>query len=199
MSTHGWAMDNAALQKSLFVVFLSLTLQGCFLIQTGFHVATRSDFDGKRDQLKKDAERKLISAEQAALACRTALQAGGDQGYAAPLPYPDEICTFGSFADRRYELTRAFNRGDISLATWERDCQALPGRPKAGTPCHLDQLTEMIAVWRQRIQEGRTTQQAVRWDCLKWVDSHNGDAVMKERCELKDISSRGVSGQSGSL
>ncbi|WP_455377154.1 hypothetical protein [Petrachloros mirabilis] len=187
MSTYGWAMVSAGLQKSVFIVFVSLALQGCILLQTGFHTATRSDFDGKRDQLKKDAERKLISAEQAALACRTALQTGGDQGYAAPLPYPDEICTFGSFADRRYELTRAFNQGDISQETWEQVCLALPNRPKAGTPCHLDQLTEMLAAWRQRIQEGRTTKEAVQWDCLKWVASHKGDNVMKERCEIKDI------------
>ena len=180
-------MNNKALHKSVFVVFLSLTLHGCFLLQTGFHAATRSDFDAKRDELKKDAERKLVSAEQAALACRTALYAGGDQGYAAPLPYPDEICTFGSFADRRYELTRSFNRGEMSLETWERECLALPGRPEAGTPCHLDQLTEMLAVWHLRIHEGRTTKEAARWDCLKWVASHEGDDVMKERCEMKDI------------
>lgn len=179
-------MDNVTFPKSLFVIVLSLTLHGCFLIQTGFHVATRSDFDANRDQLKKDLEQKLIPAEQAALACRTALQAGGEQGYAAPLPYPDEICTFGSFADRRYELTRAFNRGEISEETWERECLALPGRPKAGSPCHLDQLTEMLAVWHQRIQEGRTTKEAARYDCLKWVVSHNGDDRMKERCEIQD-------------
>lgn len=191
-------MNHATLPKSVFVVFLSLTLHGCFLIQTGFQVATRSDFDAKRDQLKKDTERKLISAEQAALACLTTLQAGGDQGYAAPLPYPDEICTFGSFADRRYELTRAFNRGEISQETWKRECLGLPGRPETGTPCHLDQFTEMLDVWRQRIQEGRTTKEAVRWDCLKWVASQNGDDTMKKRCEIKDISSRGLSGRSGS-
>lgn len=180
-------MDNATLQKSVFLVVLSLTLHGCFLLQTAFHVATRSGFDAKRDELKREAERKLIPAEQAALACRTALQAGGEQGHAAPLPYPDEICTFGSFADRRYELTRSFNRGEISLETWERECLALAGRPETGTPCHLDQLTEMLAVWRQRIQEGRTSKEAVRWDCLNWVDSHNGDDLTKERCEIKDI------------
>ena len=180
-------MDNVAFSKRLFVMVLSVTLHGCVLLQTGFHVATRSDFDAKRDQLKKDAEQHLIPAEQAALACRTALQAGGEQGYAAPLPYPDEICTFGSFADRRYELTRAFNRGEISEETRERECLALPGRPPNGSPCHLDQLTEMLAVWHQRIQEGRTTTEAARWDCLKWVVSQNGDDRMKERCELQDI------------
>ena len=164
------------------------------MVQTGFHVATRSDFDAKRDELKRDAERTLIPAEQATLACLTALQAGGEQGYAAPLPYPDDICHFGSFADRRYELTRALNRGDMSQETWERECLALPGRPEAGTPCHLDQFTDMLAVWRQRIQEGRTTKEAVRWDCLKWVDSHHGDDVMKKRCEIKDVQkkSRGL-------
>ena len=64
---------------------------------------------------------------------------------------------------------------------------ALPGRPEAGAPCHLEPLTEMLGVWHQRIQEGRTTKEAVRWDCLKWVASHDGDDVMKERCEIKDI------------
>jgi len=180
-------MGKTALRTSVVLVLLSLAIHGCFLLQTGFHAATRSDFDAKRDELKRDAERKLISAEQAELACRTALQAGGDQGYAAPLPYPDEICTFGSFADQRYELTRALHHGGISQETWERECLALPGRPETGTPCHLDQLTEMLGVWRQRIQEGRTTKEAVRWDCLKWVASHQGDDVAEERCQLKGI------------
>ena len=115
------------------------------------------------------------------------LHYGKDYDHAAPPPYPDEICTFGSFADRRYELTKAFNQGAISQETWERECLALPGRPETGTPCRLDQLSEMLAVWHQRIREGITTEEAVRRDCLHWVTIHQGDEITRESCQMKGI------------
>ncbi len=179
-------MGATALRKSVFLALLSLPVHGCSLIVASPPWLFQSEFDDQRVELKREVAQKLISAEQAEGACLLTLR-HVHHGYAASPPYPDEICTFGSFADRRYELTKAFNQGVISQESWERECLALPGRPENDASCHLDQLGEMLVVWHQQVQRGDWTEEAVQRDCLNWVASHGGDDVAKERCQIKRV------------
>jgi hypothetical protein len=149
-----------------------LAISGCSLLVAAPFLA-QNTFDEKRAQLKREYQRDLFSHKAAFTACVSMLRQV-DGRHTAPPPYSDDVCDFGSFADKRYELTKALEQGLISQDSWERECLNLPGKPATGNPCHLDQVQERLAVWRSQIQHGYATREAVKLDCDQFVLGRNG-------------------------
>jgi len=164
------------------ILFLSCWLSGCALL--GYVPSLlQSDFDEKRTELKQQVDQGLVSKEAAEGACVLMLR-GVDRHHTAPPPYSDEVCHFGSFMDKRYELTKALNQGAISPKTWEHTCRDLPDQPKTGTPCELNQLQDKLKAWRSQIERGYTSKEAVTLDCLTVAIAEYGEKRAKEICQL---------------
>jgi hypothetical protein len=164
------------------LMLVSCGLSGCVLLVAAPFLI-QNDFDDKRTELKKDFAKGLVSKESAETSCLSMLRTV-DRHHVAPPPYPDEICQFESFADKRYELTKVLNQGIISRDIWEQECRALPDRPPTGDPCHLDQFQEKLAVWRSQIERGYTTKEAVITDCLTVASAEHGEEESKTICQL---------------
>lgn len=170
-----WLVIGASSPRNSFVlILLLLALQGCGDIVAGMlpshmrmHHAADPGFHQEYTEQKRLVQQNLISAEAAGKACLVSLNRV-HSGHFTPPPYPNEICKIGSFANRRYELTKQVVRGVISPETWEQECLALPDRPETGTPCYFDPLGDMLAIWHQMVQQGVATEEAVRQECLDW-------------------------------
>jgi hypothetical protein len=143
---------------------------GCVAV-VGAPFLLQSDFQEKRVAVKTDWQKERIPKEAARDACVKMLHQV-DRRHAAPPPFPDDICDFGSFADRRYELTVALEGGVISQDTWQRECLAL--KPASNQDCTYDPVGESIKAWKSAVARGITTKEAVQMDCVQLVKEKKG-------------------------
>lgn len=148
---------------------LGLLLSGCYLAAAPPFLF-QSDFDDKRAALKQEVEKGLVSKEAAEISCRSML-GQVDRRHAAPPPYSPEICRFGSFADKRYELTKQAERGQLSAESWRRECLQIAGRPEGEDACTFDPLQDKVAQWRRLVEAKQTTREAVILDCRTFLQA----------------------------
>lgn len=146
-----------------------LLLPGCYLAAAPPFLF-QSDFDDKRAALKQEVEKGLVSKEAAEISCRSML-GQVDRRHAAPPPYSPEICRFGSFADKRYELTKQAERGQLSSESWRRECLQIAGRPEGEDACTFDPLEDKVAQWKRLIETKQTTKEAVIIDCRSFLQT----------------------------
>lgn len=152
--------------SGMWLTFLALLigLSGCVLLVAA-PFTIQNEFYEKREALKRDADAGKIGKGAATDACVSML-GQVERGHIAPPPVPPGVCDFGSPAAKRYELTRAVERGVISRETWVTECRHLNGQAEA---CRFDPFSEMKIIWAQMVKDGRTTKDAVEFDCRKIV------------------------------
>jgi len=161
------------LRASTLVVGLSWMLNGCIFVAAGAVggaiVSGQGDFENNRAQLKRDAEKGLMSKEAAEAAC-VGLLADVDRGHLAPQPYPSEICRFDSFADKKYELTRLAERGQLSTDELRRRCLQLTGKPDGEEACRFDPFGDRAREWKRLVDTKQSPKELVEHDCNKFVN-----------------------------
>lgn len=163
--------------RASLVSLALLSLAGCYVLVASPFLF-QSDFDDKRSALKREVETGLVSKEAAEASCRSML-GQVDRGHAAPPPYPPESCDFGSFADKRYELTKMAERGQLSGESWRRECRQLAGPDEAA--CRFDPLGDKVAQWKRLISAKQTTKEAVEIDCRTFLKEWRGAGDMPVR------------------
>lgn len=159
----------------------ALSAAGCAAV-VGVPFLLQSDFHDKREALKSDWQKERVSKEAARDACLKMLHQA-DRHHAAPPPYPDDVCDFGSFADRRYELTLALEGGLISQESWTRECLAL--KPAGGQDCTYDPVGESVTAWKSAVARGITTKEAAQFDCERLIREKKGQEGLNTKiCEF---------------
>jgi len=149
----------------------SLGLQGCILfVAAPFTI--QNEFNDKRAALKTQVESGTIPREAGQAECLRMLGQVG-RGMTAPPPISPDVCKFGSFADKRYELDLQVQKGTLTPDLWERQCNALADKPATGEPCKYDPVGQQVIEWKRLIADGRTTKQAAEYDCEKVVTAAN--------------------------
>jgi len=147
-----------------------LCLPGCWAAAVPFVI--HNDFHEKRAALKADWQKERIPKEAAKESCLSMLRKA-DSKHAAPPPYSDDVCDFGSFGDKRYELMVLVEHNAISKDSFQRDCQAIQPRP-ADADCTYDPLEENIKGWKSAVARGYTTKEAARYDCERLIREKKG-------------------------
>ena len=148
-----------------------LGLQGCILfVAAPFMI--QNEFNEKRAALKDQVEKGTVPREAGEAECVRMLGQVG-RGMTAPPPISPDVCKFGSFADKRYELTLLVQKGTLTPDSWERECNALRDKPAVGEPCKYDPVGQQVVEWKRLIADGRTTKEAVEYDCQKVVSAAN--------------------------
>lgn len=148
-----------------------VALQGCILfVAAPFTI--QNEFNEKRAALKAQVEKGAVPREAGEAECQRMLGQVG-RGRTAPPPISPDVCKFGSFADKRYELSVLVQRGALSPDSWARECHALPNKPTSGEPCKYDPIGEQVVEWKRLIADSRTTKEAAEFDCLKVVNAAN--------------------------
>ncbi|WP_447974369.1 hypothetical protein [Nitrospira sp. Kam-Ns4a] len=137
-------------------------LAGCLFPEFWGPQATHSDFDEARTSLKHQVEAGRMAKADAERTCRFLLRSV-HAGHKAPPPYTEEVCAFDSPAAKKYELTKAVERGLMTVADWERECRAVTGGD--GAACRYDPLGEKIAAWKAAVAKGYAKREAAREDC----------------------------------
>lgn len=142
-------------------------LQGCILaVAAPFTI--QNEFNDKRAVLKDQVEKGIVPRDAGEAECLRMLDKVG-RGMTAPPPISPDVCRFGSFADKRYELTLLAHKGTLTRDGWERECNALPNKPGAGDPCKYDPIGDQVVEWKRMIANGRATKDMVELDCRKVV------------------------------
>lgn len=156
-------------------------LAGCWAAAVPFLI--QNDFHEKRAALKSDWQKERVPKEAAKESCLSMLRKA-DSKHAAPPPFSDDVCDFGSFGDKRYELLILVEQGAISKESFQRDCQAIQPRP-ADADCTYDPMGESIKVWKSAVARGYTTKEAVRYDCERLIKEKKGSEGLNTKvCEF---------------
>jgi hypothetical protein len=147
----------------------SLVLAGCAVVAAGVApgIVGNMDFDAMHAHLKQMAQDGQLTPESARNACLHHLRSA-DVKAAAPPPYSDDVCTFGSLEDTKYELTRALQRGFITHAEWDRLCREAAGTAAEG--CVYDPIGDKVKAWQIAVKTGRANPEGARLDCERlWL------------------------------
>jgi len=144
-------------------------LQGCILAAAA-PFTIQNEFNDKRADLKAQVEKGAVPQQAGEAECVRMLGQVG-RGMTAPPPISPDVCKFGSFADKRYELTGLVQKGTLTPESWERECRALPNKPSAGDPCKYDPIGEQVIEWKRLIADGRATKEMAEYDCVKVVQA----------------------------
>ena len=146
-----------------------LILEACILfVAAPFTI--QNEFSEKRAALKDQVEKGLTPAAAGEAECLRMLDQVG-RGMTAPPPISPEVCKFGSFADKRYELTLLVQKRTLTPEAWARECQALANKPVEGDPCKYDPIGEQLVEWKRLIADGRTSKEGAEHDCKKVVEA----------------------------
>ncbi len=178
--------------RRLLIAVLPITLAGC-PTTTAMFVATpallsKSEFDERRMETKQQIEKGLISKEAGETSCRQMLNTV-DRNHAAPPPVDPSTCEFGSFADRRYELTRSVESGALTSELWMTKCKQLAGPPTGKDVCRYDPFADRISQWRRLVEEGKATKEGAEMDCRNFAKQARlhpipGPEINEDACKL---------------
>lgn len=178
--------------RRFLLALLPLVLAGCptttALVVGAPALLSKSEFDERRTETKQQIEKGLISKEAGETSCRQMLNTV-DRNHAAPPPVDPAVCEFGSFADKRYELTRSVESGALTPELWVTKCKQLTGQPSSQDRCVYDPFVDRLIQWRRLITEGKTSQEGAEMDCrnyVKQVREHPipGPEIREEACKL---------------
>lgn len=178
--------------RRLFLALLPLLLTGCptttALVVGAPALLSKSEFDERRTETKQQIEKGLISKEAGETSCRQMLNTV-DRNHAAPPPVDPAVCEFGSFADKRYELTRSVESGALTPELWVTKCNQLTGQSSNHERCVYDPLADRLVQWRRLITEGKTSQEGAQMDCHNYVKQLRehpipGPEIREEACKL---------------
>jgi hypothetical protein len=180
------------LMRRFLLVLLPVVLTGC-PTTTALMVAApallfKSEFDEKRTETKQQVEKGLISKETGETSCRQMLHTA-ERNHAAPPPVDPAVCEFGSFADKRYELTRSVESGVLTPELWVTKCKQLAGLPAEKDTCRYDPFADRLTQWKRLVKEGQATKEGAEMDCrnyVKQVRQHPipGPEILEEACKL---------------
>jgi hypothetical protein len=140
-------------------------IQGCILL-AAIPFSIQNEFDDKRAGLKIQVEKGTIPRDAGEAECRRMLDQVG-RGMTGPPPISPNVCTFGSFADKRYELTILVQQRKISPESWVRECQSFPDKPASEEACRYDPIGEQVVEWKRMIASHRISQESAQFDCQK--------------------------------
>ncbi len=158
--------------RRLLLGLLPLVLAGCptttAMMVGAPALLSKSEFDERRTETKRQIETGLISKEAGETNCRQMLNAV-DRNHAAPPPVDPAACEFGSFADRLYELTRSVESGTLTADLWVTKCKQLAGQPSGRDVCRYDPFAERIIQWRRLVHEGKASKEGAEMDCRNHV------------------------------
>jgi hypothetical protein len=190
---HAFSIVNVRLMmRRLLLALLPLALAGCptttAMLVGAPALLSKSEFDERRTETKHQVEKGLISKEVGETNCRQMLNTV-DRNHAAPPPVDPAICEFGSFADRRYELTRSVESGALTPELWVTKCKQLAGQPSGKDVCVYDPFADRMAQWRRLVKEGKSTQEGAEMDCRNYVKQARqhpipGPEINEDACKL---------------
>jgi len=178
--------------RQLFLALLSLALAGCptttAMLVGAPALLAKSEFDERRTETKQQVEKGLISKETGETSCRQMLNAA-DRNHAAPPPVDPAICEFGSFADKRYELTRSVESGALTPELWVTKCQQLAGQASPNDVCRYDPFADRMTQWKRLVDEQKASKEGAEMDCqnyVKQVRQHPipGPEITEDACKL---------------
>ncbi|MDH4153136.1 MAG: hypothetical protein OEV01_05065 [Nitrospira sp.] len=149
---------------------------------------SKSEFDERRTETKQQIEKGLISKEVGEANCRQMLNTA-DRNHAAPPPVDPAVCEFGSFADKRHELTRSVESGALTPELWMTKCKQLAGQSSGKDVCRYDPFVERISRWHRLVNEGKSSREGAEMDCrnyVKWVREHPipGPEISEDTCKF---------------
>jgi len=171
---------------------LPLILAGCptttAMLVGAPALLSKSEFDERRTEVKQQIEKGLISKEAGETSCRQMLNTV-DRNHAAPPPVDSAVCEFGSFADKRYELTRSVESGALTPELWVTKCKQLAGPHSEKDACVYDPFAERISQWRRLVNEGKASKEGAEMDCrnyVKQVHEHPipGSELKEDACKF---------------
>lgn len=184
---------NARLPMRRFLLgLLPQVLAGCptttAMLVGAPALLSKSEFDERRTETKQQIEKGLISKETGETNCRQMLN-GVDRNHAAPPPVDPAICEFGSFADKRHELTRSVESGALTPELWVIKCRQLAGQPSGKDVCRYDPFADRITQWRRLVDETKASKEGAEMDCrnyVKQVRQHPipGPEITEDACKL---------------
>jgi len=157
---HVWKTRRFA--ESVVLSGLALFMSGCFALP--FMIT--NDFDDKRSALKQNVEKGLIPPQAGEAECLRMLDKE-DRGHTTPPLFQPEVCRFGSFADKRYELVKVVEKGGISPEIFVQQCLALQDKPETGEPCKYDPVGDQLAQLKRLVAQGRIPKEAAEYECPK--------------------------------
>jgi hypothetical protein len=178
--------------RGLFLALLPLILAGCptttAMLVGAPALLSKSEFDERRTETKQQIEKGLITKEAGETSCRQMLNTV-DRNHAAPPPVDPAVCEFGSFADKRYELTRSVESGALTPELWVTKCKQLAGQPSEKDVCRYDSFAERIIQWRRLVDEGKATKEGAEMDCRNYVKQARqhpipGPEMNEDACKL---------------
>jgi hypothetical protein len=149
---------------------------------------SKSEFDDRRTETKRQIEKGLISKEAGETNCRQMLNTV-DRNHAAPPPVDPAVCEFGSFADKLYELTRSVESGALTPELWVTKCKQLAEQSAGKDVCRYEPFAERMTQWRRLVNEGKATKEGAEMDCrnyVKQVRQHPipGPEINEDACKL---------------
>ena len=180
------------MMQRFLLALLPLVLAGCptttALVVGAPALLSKSEFDERRTETKQQIEKGLISKEAGETSCRQMLNTV-DRNHAAPPPVDPATCAFGSFADKRYELTRSVESGALTPELWVTKCKQLAESSSNHDHCVYDPFADRLIQWRRLIIEGKASQEGAEMDCrnyVKQVRQHPipGPEISEEACTL---------------
>ena len=178
--------------RLLFFALIPFVLGGCptttALVVGAPALLSKSEFDERRTETKHQIEKGLISKEAGETNCRQMLNTV-DRNHAAPPPVDPAICEFGSFTDKRYELTKSVESGALTPELWVVKCQQLAGQPSGIDVCRYDPFADRMIQWRRLVSEGKASKEGAEMDCrnyVKQVRQHPipGPEITEDACKL---------------
>ncbi len=178
--------------RRLLLALLPLALAGCptttAIVVGAPALLSKSQFDERRTETKQQIEKGLISKEAGETNCRQMLNTV-DRNHAAPPPVDPAICEFGSFADKRYELTRSVESGALTPELWVTKCKQLAGQSSEKDGCVYDPFADRIVHWQRLVREGKASKEGAEMDCrnyVKQVREHPipGPEINEDACTL---------------
>ncbi len=178
--------------RQLLLALLPFVLAGC-PTTTAMMVAapallSKSEFDERRIEAKQQVEKGLISKEVGEASCRQMLNTA-ERNHSAPPPVDPAVCEFGSFADKRHEVTRATESGALTPELWVTRCKQLAGESSVNDPCVYDPLADRLTQWRRLVKEGKAAREGAEMDCrnyVKQVRQHPipGPEIKEDACKF---------------
>jgi hypothetical protein len=178
--------------RRLLLALLPLVLTGCptttAMLVGAPALLSKSEFDERRTEAKQQVEKGLVSKETGEANCRQMVNTA-DRNHSAPPPVDPAICDFGSYADKRYELTRSVESGALTPELWVTKCRQLSGQPSGKDLCVYDPFAERIAQWRRLVNEGKAAKEGAEMDCrnhVKQARQHPipGPEISEDACTL---------------
>ena len=149
------------------IPILASLLQGCIGVAVGggaiVSQVMQGDFDSRRAMVKEEWGLGRLPHDQSRNGC-LALMTQPDPKHAAPPPYDERVCDFGSPWDLRYELVKSIEQGLIGPSEWLARCEGIPNRPN-DTFCQYDPIAEKVTAWKAHIAAMRASTDGVLMDC----------------------------------